>query len=147
MANDLNNLSIIGRLTRDMECKYTNGGMAIGVFSIAVNKKVKKGDAWADYASFFDCKCFGKTAENLAQYMTKGKQVSVQGEITQERWEKDGKPSSKIVITCDKVQLLGGNDSGKPKGNSPESHSSSEPSINNYDDICQPNENGAPATF
>lgn len=108
MANDTNTVMIIGRLTRDMEVRYTSGGMAIGKFSLAVNRRVKKGEGWADEASFFDCTAFGKTAENLITYMTKGKQVGVVGSLHQDRWEKDGKNHSRVVINADKIQLLGG---------------------------------------
>jgi single-strand DNA-binding protein len=94
-----------GRLTRDMEIKYTTGGMAIGNFAIAVNRRTKKGDAWQDEASFFDCKLFGKSAEGINQYMTKGKQVAIDGTLTQERWEKDGQNHSKTVIICDTVHF------------------------------------------
>jgi single-strand DNA-binding protein len=111
-----------GRLTRDMEIKYTTGGMAIGNFAIAVNRRTKKGDAWQDEASFFDCKLFGKSAEGINQYMTKGKQVAIDGTLTQERWEKDGQNHSKTVIICDTVQLLGAKD-----GNSQQNASSGAP--------------------
>ena len=108
MANDMNTVTIIGRLTRDMELKYTSGGMAIGKFSLAVNRKKKSGEQWVEEASFFDVTCFGKTAENLAQYMTKGKQVCVDGSLHQDRWEKDGQNMSRVVINADNIQLLGG---------------------------------------
>ena len=108
MANDMNTVMIIGRLTRDMETRYTAGGMAIGKFSLAVNRKKKSGEQWVDEASFFDVTCFGKTAENLAQYMTKGKQVGVDGSLHQDRWEKDGQNMSRVVINADSIQLLGG---------------------------------------
>jgi len=52
--------------------------------------------------------CFGKTAENLSQYMTKGKQVGVDGSLHQDRWEKDGQNHSRVVINADNIQLLGG---------------------------------------
>ena len=52
--------------------------------------------------------CFGKTAENLAQYMTKGKQVGVDGSLHQDRWEKDGQNMSRVVVNADNIQLLGG---------------------------------------
>ena len=100
---------IIGRLTRDMETRYTAGGMAIGKFSLAVNRKKKSGEQWVDEASFFDMTCFGKTAENLAQYMTKGKQVGVDGSLHQDRWQDDsGQARSRVVINADNIQLLGG---------------------------------------
>ena len=105
---DLNCVFIVGRLTRDMELKYTSGGMAIGKFSLAVNRKKKSGEQWVDEASFFDVTCFGKTAENLSQYMTKGKQVAVEGELHQNRWEQDGQSRSKVEINASNVQLLGG---------------------------------------
>ena len=108
MANDMNTVMIIGRLTRDMELNYTSGGMAIGKFSLAVNRKKKSGEQWVDEASFFDVTCFGKLAENLAQYMTKGKQVGVDGSLHQDRWEKDGQNMSRVVINANNIQLLGG---------------------------------------
>ena len=112
MANDLNNITLVARLVRDMETKFTSGGMAIGTFSVAVGKRVKKGESWEDYTSFFDCKCFGKTAENLAQYMVKGKQVAITGELNQDRWQKDGETKSRVLINCNSVQLLGGKSEG-----------------------------------
>jgi single-strand DNA-binding protein len=112
MANDLNSIVLVARLVRDMETKFTSGGLAIGSFSIAVGKRVKKGESWEDYTSFFDCKCFGKTAENLAQYMVKGKQVAITGELNQDRWTKDGETKSRVVINCNTIQLLGGKSDG-----------------------------------
>lgn len=114
MGNDLNNWTGVGRLVRDMEIKYTAGGMAIGTFAIAIGKRVKKGESWEDYTSFFDCKCFGKTAENLNQYMVKGKQVAIIGELNQDRWQKDGETKSRVVINCNNIQLLGGKEDHAP---------------------------------
>jgi len=113
MSQDLNHVLLIGRLTRDMEMKYTNGGMAIGNFSLAVNKRRKQGDEWVDECSFFDVKIFGKTAESLNQYLVKGKQVAVEGELHQNRWEKDGKTMSKVEVNANNVQLLGGDKNGQ----------------------------------
>ena len=107
---DVNHVIIIGRLTKDILLKYTSGGMAIGSFSIAVNRRTKKGEQWVEEASFFDVSLFGKSAEGLAQYLTKGKQVAVEGELRQDRWEQDGQPRSKVTIAASNVQLLGGND-------------------------------------
>ena len=107
---DVNHVILIGRLTKDILLKYTSGGMAIGSFSIAVNRRTKKGEQWVEEASFFDVSLFGKSAEGLAQYLTKGKQVAVEGELRQDRWEQDGQPRSKVTIAASNVQLLGGND-------------------------------------
>ena len=106
MANDLNMVALIGRLTRDAEMRFTNGGMAIASFSIAVNKRKKNGDQWEDEAHFFDCTLFGKAAESIEGWLKKGKQGAVQGELRQSRWEQDGQNRSKIEIVANSVQLL-----------------------------------------
>ncbi|NLK46011.1 MAG: single-stranded DNA-binding protein [Treponema sp.] len=110
--NDLNQIMIIGRLTRDAELKYTAGGLAISNFSIAVNRRRKSGEQWVDEVSYFDVSLFGKSAENLNQYLIKGKQVGIQGELRQDRWEQDGQNRSKVFIVALNVQLLGGNSGG-----------------------------------
>ncbi|MBR3814854.1 MAG: single-stranded DNA-binding protein [Spirochaetaceae bacterium] len=110
--NDLNQVMIIGRLTRDAELKYTAGGFAIASFSIAVNRRRKNGEQWVDEVSYFDVSLFGKSAENLNQYLIKGKQVGIQGELRQDRWEQDGQTRSKVFIVASNVQLLGGNSGG-----------------------------------
>lgn len=112
MANDINSVVLVGRLTRDSEMRYTNGGMAICKFSIAVNRRKRSGDQWTDEASFFDITMFGKSAESVQQYLMKGKQVAVQGELRQNRWEQDGQSRSKVEIVAQNVQLLGGPSGG-----------------------------------
>ena len=89
MAADLNHVTLIGRLTRDAELKYTSAGFAISNFSIAVNRRRKNGDQWMEEASFFEINLYGKSAESLKQYLVKGKQVAVDGELRQDRWEQD----------------------------------------------------------
>jgi single-strand DNA-binding protein len=105
---DLNHVLLIGRLTRDAELKYTSGGMAVCKFAIAVNRRKKSGDQWIDEASFFDIVLWGRSGETLNQYLVKGKQVAVEGELHQNRWEQDGQSRSKIEIMASNVQLLGG---------------------------------------
>ena len=105
---DLNHVVLVGRLTRDAELKYLNTGTAICTFSIAVTRSVKKGDKWEDEGNFFDVSLFGKQGEAVAQYLTKGQQVAVDGSLKQDRWEKDGQKHSRVVIVADTVQLLGG---------------------------------------
>lgn len=115
--NDLNSVVLIGRLTRDSELKYTNGGTAVSKFAIACNKRRKDGDQWNDEASFFDIVLWGKSAEGLNQYLTKGKQVAIEGELNQNRWTQDGQNRSKVEIIARSVQLLGGkSEDRKPEG-------------------------------
>ena len=106
----MNNLSLIGRLTRDAELKYTAGGMAVAEFALAVNERRKKGEEWVDEANFFDCTLFGKRAEALQRYLIKGKQLGVAGSLRQDRWQdkETGANRSKIRIIANDVTLLGG---------------------------------------
>jgi single-strand DNA-binding protein len=113
---DVNHVILVGRLTRDCELKYTSGGMAIANLSLAVNRRVKKGEQWTEEVSFFDVTLWGKTAEGLSKYLLKGKQIAVEGELRQERWQQDGQSRSKVVINASNVQLLGGNDKQTQQG-------------------------------
>jgi len=106
---DVNHVILIGRLTRDAELKYTSGGMAVCKFAIAVNKRRKQGEQWVEEANFFDIVLWGRSGESLNQYLVKGKQVAIEGELHQNRWEQDGQARSKIEIMANNVQLLGGN--------------------------------------
>lgn len=108
MSRDINRVTLVGRLTRDAELRYTSGGTPNASFSLAVNRSVKKGDQWTDEASFFDVILWGKMGESLAKYLLKGSQIAVDGELRQERWEKDGQKHSKVQIVADTIQLLGG---------------------------------------
>jgi single-strand DNA-binding protein len=105
---DINHVVLVGRLTRDAELKYTNNGTALSKFSLAVNRSIKRGDQWTDEVSFFDCTLWGKQAEAVSQYLTKGKQVAIDGELRQNRWEQDGQNRSKVEINANNLQLLGG---------------------------------------
>ncbi len=105
---DVNHVILIGRLTRDAELKYTSAGMAVCKFAIAVNKRRKNGDQWVDEANFFDIVLWGRAGESINQYLVKGKQVAVEGELHQNRWEQDGQSRSKVEINANNVQLLGG---------------------------------------
>ena len=107
--NDLNHVVLIGRLTQNAEVKYTQSGYAICSFSIAVNRSRKNGDQWVEEANFFEVSLFGNAGDKLKPYLTKGKQVAIDGELRQDRWESEGQKRSKVVIVANSVQLVGGN--------------------------------------
>ena len=112
---DINHVVLVGRLTRDAELRYTQGGTPIVKFSIAVNRRKKTGEEWVDEVSFFDVVFWGKMGESINQYLVKGKQVAVTGELRQNRWEQDGQPRSKVEIIANNLQLLGqAQGNGKP---------------------------------
>lgn len=118
MAADINSVVMVGRLTRDAELRYSQAGTAIVKFSLAQTHRRKTGDTWSDEAHFFDVAMMGKAAESVHRYLTKGKQVAIQGELRQNRWEQDGQPRSKVEIFAFSLQLLGGG-AGGSGGNSP----------------------------
>ena len=110
---DLNHVVLIGRLTQDLGSDersfgYVGNGQARANVSIAVNRSKKNGDQWVDEVNYFNITIWGKTAENLKPYLTKGKQICVEGHLKQDRWEKDGQKQSRVTIVADQVQLLGG---------------------------------------
>ena len=110
---DLNHVVLIGRLTQDVGSDersfgYIANGQARANVSIAVNRSKKNGDQWVEEVNFFNVTIWGKTAENLKPYLTKGKQICVEGHLKQDRWEKDGQKQSRVTIVADSVQLLGG---------------------------------------
>jgi len=114
---DINSVTIVGNLTRDAELKSTSGGMAVCKFSVAVNRRVKKGDGWETEAGFSDVNLWGRQAESLGRYLTKGKQVGIAGELRQERWQQDGQTRSKVLIVANNIQLLGADREKRPQGN------------------------------
>ncbi len=108
---DLNTVALIGRLGKDAELKTSSHGTVSANFSIAVNRQVKKNDQYEEHTDWYDCVLYGKLAEALCQYMTKGTQLSIQGSLRQERWEDDqGGKHSRIRVVAQQVQLLGSSD-------------------------------------
>lgn len=118
MANDINTVILVGRLTREAELKYTNSGLAVCKFSLAVNRRKRSGDQWTDEVSYFDVVLWGKQGEAIQQYLGKGKQIAVSGELRQNRWEQDGQNRSKVEIVASNVQLLGGGSGDSSSGES-----------------------------
>ena len=118
--SDINCVTLTGRLTRDAELKYTQNGGAIVRFSMAVNRSKRNADgSWADEASYFDCVYFGKGAESVNSYLSRGRQVAVSGELRQSRWEQDGQTRSRVEVFVNNLSLLsqGGSKTQEGDGN------------------------------
>ncbi len=113
--NDLNQVCLIGNLTRDCEAKSFQDGSCVIRFSFANNGTKKEGNEWVDDVSYFDVKMYGKQAESLIQFLTKGKKVGISGKLKQDRWtDGNGNNRSAVYIVASSVNLLGGVD--KPQG-------------------------------
>lgn len=101
--NDINNITIIGRLTRDPELRHTQNGTSVTSFSIAVNSKYND----KEQTSFFNCVAWSKTGEIVAQYSGKGQRIGISGRLQQRTWEdKQGNKQSTVEIIAGSVQLL-----------------------------------------
>lgn len=103
-----NKVILVGNLTRDIELRYLQSGMAVADASIAVNDRKKSGEEWVEETSFIDLTIWGKTAELAAEYTSKGSSILVEGRLKQETWENtDGQKRSKIKVVVEKLQFLG----------------------------------------
>lgn len=101
----MNNVVLVGRLTKDVELKHTQSGMAVAKFTLAVNRQFKK-EGQPD-ADFIMCTAFNKTAENLANFMRKGSQIGVVGSIQTGSYDdKDGKRVYTTDVICNNIQFL-----------------------------------------
>ena len=108
MAKSVNQVILLGRLTRDAELRSTSSGKNVTEFSLAVDKG-------NDQAAFFDVVAWEKTAELVAQYTQKGSKVLVQGRLDQQTWEKDGKKNSKVVVVAFDITFLDAKGESKSK--------------------------------
>ena len=86
---------LLGRICKDFELKQTKSDMAYCGFSLAVNRRVKKGEE--NQADFIICKCFGKTAEFASKYFRKGSQIALSGRIQTGSY--DNKEGQKVYTT------------------------------------------------
>lgn len=106
MAN-FNKVILVGNLTRDIELRETPGGASVADAGLAVNDRRKQGDEWVDETSFVDLTLWGRTAENAAEYLSKGSPILVEGRLKQDSWENEaGEKRTKLKVVVDKLQFL-----------------------------------------
>jgi len=98
----MNNVVMIGRLTRDPELRFTQGnGKAVCNFNLAVNRPFDK-----DTADFFRVVVWGKIAESCANYLAKGRLVAIEGRIQNNNYEKNGVKQFGMDIIAERVEFL-----------------------------------------
>jgi single-strand DNA-binding protein len=111
----VNKVFLMGNLTRDPELKSTSSNQSIANFSVAVNEKwTDKSGEKKERVAFIDCEAWGKTAENVARFFTKGKPIIVEGRLKQDSWEDKatGAKRSKLLVTVDTFHFCGGDKGG-----------------------------------
>lgn len=127
----LNEVTISGNLTRDPELKALPSGIQVASFSVAVNRVWNDRDGKRQEAvEYINCVVFGKTAETIAKYFTKGKPIYVRGRLQTRSWEADGKKQYRTEVMVDRFQFIndgkGGGESpsqSAPRHDDPASHS------------------------
>ena len=114
----INKVVLIGRLTKDPELRFAAGsGMAISRFTVAVNRQFKK-----DETDFINCVAFGKTAETIAQYFTKGRQIAVTGSIRTGSYDaQDGTKRYTTDVAVESFEFVGSNGQANTQENTQES--------------------------
>lgn len=104
----------VGRLTRDPELRYTTGGNAVCNFGMAFNESYKKQSGEkVEETNFFDYEIWGKRAEVINEYCSKGDQLLVEAKAKQDTWETDGQKRSKVVFKVLDFEFIGGGKSNK----------------------------------
>jgi len=120
MANDINKVILVGRLTRDPELRSTPSGSYLCRFTLASNRTIFQKDGEnKEEAGFFDCIAWGKLAEVISKYAQKGRRVGVDGSLRFSSWDNaEGKRQSKVEIYVENFQFLDVNNNQKPSDGS-----------------------------
>jgi len=114
MAN-LNKVLLMGNLTRDPEVRYTPKGTAVTELGIAVNRiYTGENGEKREEVTFVDVTVWGRTAENVGEYLKKGRPVFIEGRLQLDSWEdkQSGQKRNKLKVVADNVQFLGSRGSG-----------------------------------
>src|SRR5260221_6466412 len=134
MFGDINRVTLMGNVTKDPDLRYTPGGAAVISFSVATNRRYKKGEEWVDEPAFHNIVAWNQ-AEGLAQRIKKGTRIYVEGRLQTRSWDdKEGKKQYKTEIVSDRIILISrfegsNNDEGSAEsaGSAKSSAASSEP--------------------
>ncbi len=119
MARSLNQVTLMGNLTRDPELRQTPTGQNVTSFSLALNRSYKDASGeWKEVTDYIDIVCWGPLAERVAQYMSKGRRCLVQGRLQSRSWEQDGQKRSKVEVLANDVTFLDGRGGSDSEGGS-----------------------------
>lgn len=117
MARSLNQVTLMGNLTRDPELRQTPNGQNVTSFSLALNRAYKDASGeWQEVTDYIDIVCWGPLAERVAQYLSKGRRCLVQGRLQSRSWEQDGAKRSKVEVLANDVTFLDSRGGGDGEG-------------------------------
>lgn len=121
MARSINQVTLMGNLTRDPELRQTPNGQSVCSFSLALNRSYKnQSEEWVEATDYIDIVAWAGLGERVAQYLAKGRRCLVVGRLQSSSWEQDGKKRSKVEVLANDVTFLDGrgSDGGSEGGNS-----------------------------
>ena len=124
MARSLNQVTLMGNLTRDPEVRQTPSGQSVASFSLALNRSYKdqKTNEWVETTDYVDIVAWGPLGERVGQYLSKGRRCLVQGRLQSRSWEQDGQKRNKLEVLANDVTFLDGrggdNEGGEGSGQS-----------------------------
>src|SRR5215471_11934512 len=132
MARSVNQVILMGNLTRDPELRQTPSGQSVCSFSLALNRAYKDSSGeWQEATDYIDIVAWGPLGERVAQYLSKGRRCLVQGRLQSRSWEQDGQKRSKVEVLANDVTFLdsrgGGGDDGSGMTTGSTSVSASKP--------------------
>ena len=131
MSKSINQVILMGNLTRDPELRTTTSGQNVCSFSIAVNRSWQGQDgSQQDAVDYFDITAWGKLGELVSQYMAKGRRCLIQGRLSQRSWEQEGQKRSKVEVVASDVTFLDSG-AGAGEGGAPSVSRSSAPKKSN----------------
>lgn len=133
MAKSINQVILMGRLTRDPELRTTPNGKNVCSFSLAVDRAFGQDDS----ADFFDVTAWDKLGELVNQYLAKGRRCLVQGRLSQRSWEQDGQKRSKVEVIATDVTFLDSAQGGEGSNNGGSSRSSNSSSQKSDDVVIE----------
>lgn len=113
MAKGINKVILIGNLGRDPDVRHAKSGRAVGKLSLAISERKKENGEWVDHTEWVRVTVFDKTAENVGEYLKKGRQVYVEGRMQTSSYnDKDGNEKWSTEVVANEVIFLGSGGEG-----------------------------------
>jgi single-strand DNA-binding protein len=113
MARSVNQVILMGNLTRDPELRQTPNGQSVVSFSLALNRAYKdQSGEWQEVTDYIDVVAWGPLAERVAQYLHKGRRALIQGRLQSRSWEQEGQKRSKVEVLASDVTFVDGRGEG-----------------------------------
>jgi single-strand DNA-binding protein len=137
MSNSVNVVVLVGNLTRDPELRATGSGTSVCRLGLAVNECAKDPATgeWGERPNYFDIDVFGAQGERCEQYLTKGRQVAVEGRLRWRSWETpEGQKRSAVSVVAGSVQFIGPREGGAPRRPGPAFAATPDRALGDFDE-------------